>query len=80
MKKKLIAVGMSLLMVMGAGDKNLDQACYSSISYEETLNSVEWKNSHLRAWLNDASDDKSFLNVAFSKEEQEAIITTTVKI
>ncbi|MBQ3601435.1 MAG: fibronectin type III domain-containing protein [Lachnospiraceae bacterium] len=59
-------------------DKNLDQACYSSISYEETLNSVEWQNSHLRAWLNDASDDKSFLNVAFSKEEQEAIITTTV--
>lgn len=43
---------------------------------------INWANSHMRAWLNGydiyAEGKSSFLNLAFTKEEQQAIFTTTV--
>jgi len=41
--------------------------------YSQHITEVPWENSFMRKWLNDA-----FLNEAFSSEEQNSIITSTV--
>ena len=43
------------------------------VPYNEVYVSLTWENSTLRGWLND-----DFLNQAFSKEEQSAILVTNV--
>lgn len=56
-------------------DKNLDVKAFHS-NYDETVttDNVMWENSDVRAWLNG-----TFMETAFSKEEQEAIKTTEIE-
>lgn len=49
-------------------DKNLDTHVY----HRDATNTT-WENSDIRKWLNE-----DFLNAAFTKQEQQAIISTTV--
>lgn len=55
-------------------DKTLDgKAFHSNYSETVTKNTVTWENSDVREWLNG-----TFMTVAFSPEEQEAIKTTEI--
>lgn len=55
-------------------DKTLDgKAFHSNDSETVTTNTVTWENSDIRGWLNG-----TFMTVAFSSEEQEAIKTTEI--
>lgn len=64
-----VANGKALLL----SDKVLDDQIYHTPGTEAT-----WENCTIRTWLNDAAFSKSFLNCAFSSEEQNAISKTTL--
>lgn len=60
-------------------EKNIDRG----IKYHESSTNITWENSELRAWLNGTSSPAtypttSFIDTAFTTEEQGAIKTSTV--
>ncbi|MBR1866816.1 MAG: fibronectin type III domain-containing protein [Lachnospiraceae bacterium] len=68
-------------------DEALDNKPYNTNGVEEwdedenlirDSYSCTWETSTLRTWLNDTEDSESFINTAFTQDEQSAIIETTV--
>lgn len=51
----------------------ISQYCIEQKPFNDTFSSVLWENCTLRKWLN-----STFLNVAFSKEEQAKIISSNI--
>lgn len=54
-----------------------EELCHVS-DEDESETPIAWEESDVRSWLNDTTSERSFMNLAFTQTQQDAILLTSV--